>query len=119
MNMNEDKLMLRYPRKKLLIGKIFLLVIVQSYMSACSSYHSSFSCPEARGGRCLPIDKIDSLISSGEIEKVVGIGDEYFRGKCSSGRKCKIIANKIDLPIIKDHEQRRNIYFPNAENEKK
>ncbi|MBP7189649.1 MAG: hypothetical protein KA998_00165 [Rickettsiaceae bacterium] len=112
--------MLGYLSKKLFIGKVFLLVIMQSFMTACSSYHSSFSCPEARGGRCLPIDKIDSLISSGEIEEIIGIDDECFKGKCSLRKKRKLITQKREFPIIKDQEQEKNIYFPEEmENEKK
>lgn len=53
-----------------MIGKTtFSLLPLLILLSSCVSYKSTFGCPDANGARCMPIDKIDKMITSGEIER--------------------------------------------------
>lgn len=39
-------------------------------LNACSTYKSSFNCGDAKGAYCLPMDIVDQMINSGEIERL-------------------------------------------------
>lgn len=62
-------------------GKIIQLLAMVLLVSGCSSYSSNFACGDSKGATCMPMDKIDRMISSGEIEL-------YTAQKCK-GRGCK------------------------------
>lgn len=70
-----------------MIGKIKLALpalIVLMLLSSCSTYNSHFGCGKSRGADCMPMDKVDRLISSGEIEIYTASPSK----KCS-GLMCK------------------------------
>lgn len=79
--------------------KIILLTLGFSMVSGCSTYNSSFGCGDAKGASCMPIDKVDRLIASGEIETYT---KEDRGGKCR-GRNCSkkgIVTTEEELPEI-------------------
>jgi|JI7StandDraft_1071085.scaffolds.fasta_scaffold01086_17 hypothetical protein len=88
------------------IGKTARLAMLLVLVSGCSSYSSNFSCGDSKGATCMSMDKVDSLISSGEIE----LYTENSR-KCR-GRKCRVYSRNEQIkelkttPITKDE-----IYF--------
>jgi hypothetical protein len=43
--------------------------------------NDKFSCPDARGGRCLMLSEIDAKVSSGEV-------GEFYKEKRCFGRHC-------------------------------
>lgn len=63
------------------LAALFLVVLS---VSGCKTYGSSFGCPDAPGASCLPMDAVDRLIASGEIERYDGSIDKK---KCR-GKKC-------------------------------
>lgn len=81
------------------LAKIILLTLGFSALSGCSTYNSSFGCGDAKGASCMPIDKVDRLIASGEIEVFTNPGQG---GKCR-GRNCSkkgIVTTEEELPEI-------------------
>ena len=100
------------------ISKLLLGLVLQGSLVSCSSYNSSFSCPDARGGRCLAMDKIDHLINSGEIEKVTGVDSACIGKKCSAKGKGKFLNREKQLPALKDATA-TSVYFPEESGESK
>ena len=60
-----------------------LIVILLPLLTSCATYNSNFACGDARGANCTSMDKVDRMISSGEIERF-----NESRKKCR-GRNCK------------------------------
>lgn len=60
MSSNNSKARLRRPS--------LIVTVLALALSGCSTYGSSFSCGDAKGAECRSMDRIDRLISSGEIE---------------------------------------------------
>jgi hypothetical protein len=104
--------------KMSLISKILFCVVLQGSLVSCSSYTSSFSCPDAKGGRCLAMDKIDHLINSGEIEKITGVDNSCKGKKCSSKGKSKFLNREKQLPALKETTS-TSVYFPEESGERK
>ena len=46
-----------------------IILLFSSALASCSSYSASFGCGDAKGAYCLPMDKVDKMVSSGEIER--------------------------------------------------
>jgi hypothetical protein len=64
--------------------RVILSAIVACFcLSSCNSYRSGFSCGDAIGAVCMPMDQVDALISSGEIEQVTEIKSACRGGKCA------------------------------------
>lgn len=81
------------------LAKIILMTLGLGILGGCSTYNSSFDCEDAKGASCMPIDKVDRLIASGEIEIYT---KEGRGGKCR-GRNCskgKIVTAEEELPEI-------------------
>ena len=76
--------------KKGIKGKL-LIAILLPLLTSCATYNSGFSCGDARGVACTPMEKVDQLISSGEIEAYTA------RKKKCRGRACKSSAKRDDL----------------------
>lgn len=88
------------------IGKIARVTALLVLISGCSSYSSNFSCGDSRGANCMPMDKVDLLISSGEIE-VYTLGN----GKCR-GKHCHDSIKDEELKELKAPSLQGNkIYF--------
>ena len=62
------------------------LFIASSMLSSCSTYSTSFNCPDSKGARCTMLSEVDKMIDSGEIETV------YLDKKCKKG-KCGELTN--------------------------
>lgn len=65
-----------------------LIIGTSLLLSSCGTYRSGFSCGDAKGANCYPMDKIDQYISTGQIEE---FADNPGRRKCR-GRRCRTIA---------------------------
>lgn len=104
--------------KASIMTKLLLCLILQSSLVSCGGYNSSFSCPDAKGGRCLAMDKIDHLINSGEIEKITGADNACVGKKCSSNGKSKFLSKQKQLPTPRDTNS-ANIYYPEESKETK
>ncbi len=81
------------------IRKIILSLSLSFVVTSCSAYNSSFSCPDAKGGTCMSIDKIDHLIKSGEIERVTKTDTKCHGLKCKSK---SINLSNGEAPVIID-----------------
>jgi hypothetical protein len=87
---------------KMVIGKNKLLLVLvlglAASLSGCASspYRSEFICSDSRGAACMPMDRVDKLIASGEIELFT-----KDVKKCR-GRACKNKMNhqSDELPTI-------------------
>lgn len=88
------------------IGKTARLAMLLVLVSSCSSYSSNFSCGDSKGANCLPMDRVDSMISSGEIELYTnGVG--RCRGRnCHGSSKNEELKELKAAPLNKDE-----IYF--------
>ncbi len=51
------------------IMRIINYSILSLSLTACSTYRSSFSCEDAKGVYCASMDRVDRMVSSGEIER--------------------------------------------------
>jgi len=76
-----------------IMNKIVMVILLIA-LTGCSTYKSSFSCPASKGAGCTSMDKVYTMIKSGEIEKY----DKKQR-KCN-GRRCSK-ANKQDDELMK------------------
>lgn len=79
-----------------------IIVMMTTILSGCSSsYKSSFGCGDARGANCMPMDTIDRMIQSGEIEQIELAAANNCRGRsCLPLKKIKqerpyLKANKV------------------------
>lgn len=69
-------------KRKLLIAMLLPL------LTSCAAYSSGFTCGDARGVACTSMERVDQLISSGEIET-------YARAKKKCrGRACTSLDRK-------------------------
>ena len=68
-------------------GKL-LIAMLLPLLTSCAAYNSGFSCGDARGVACISMERVDQLISSGEIET-------YTRAKKKCrGRACTSLDRK-------------------------
>jgi hypothetical protein len=86
-----------------LIGFIVLLL----NLAGCSTYGSSFGCGDASGVKCMPMDKVDRLIASGEIE-------EYTKVPECKGFRCKRskVVRERELPVLQRDVDDSEVEFP-------
>jgi len=70
-------------------------------LSGCSSgYGTSFACGDSKGANCMPMDKVDRLIASGEIERYTKEKEETCRGsRCKKGENAEI-GKGDELPAL-------------------
>lgn len=74
--------------------KLLICLVLLSQAACVSS--ANFSCPDAKGGRCMMLSEIDAKVSNGEIEK-------FHQSKRCFGRSCdKSIDSKPRLAGNKD-----------------
>ena len=81
---------------KNIIGKIAIIAVLLS-TSGCATYKSSFSCSDAKGATCMPMDRVDRMIKSGEIE--VYNKQLNAKNKLSKTSKQQIGKNNADAPM--------------------
>lgn len=55
----------------------WLIILVS--LTSCGVYSTGFTCPDARGARCMMLSGVDQQVTSGEIETV-------YLGKCRAGK---------------------------------
>ena len=46
-----------------------LIMLLLFTLTSCASYKSSFNCGDSKGAYCAPMDAVDQMINSGEIER--------------------------------------------------
>ncbi|MGC0372188.1 MAG: hypothetical protein DGJ47_000895 [Rickettsiaceae bacterium] len=78
--------------------KIYILVLCSLSITSCAIYKSSFNCGDAEGARCISMDKVDSMIDSGEIEK-------YYKSKIYPNRTCLDDLSNDWFPKIKQYQK--------------
>ncbi len=66
---------------------LVLALLVSLILSGCSTYNTKFACGDARGANCMSMDRVDRMISNGQIEEYT-----QQKQKCR-GRKCKAQRN--------------------------
>lgn len=66
--------------------QLILITLLISSLSGCATYKNGFSCGDAKGANCMSMDRVDRMISSGEIE----LFNESVRdnSKKCRGKKC-------------------------------
>ena len=77
------------------ITKILIITIMLLNLTACATYKSSFNCGDSKGVYCAPMDRVDQMINSGEIER--------FNEQRQKQEKYKPIKNS-DTPKLKEQE---------------
>ena len=82
--MNKDMMSkMNITKSKMVIKRKLLMVLLLPLLTSCSTYNSGFSCGDAKGVACTPMEKVDQLISSGEIERYVS------KKQNCRGRRCR------------------------------
>ena len=82
--MNKDMMSkMNITKSKMVIKRKLLMVLLLPLLTSCSTYNSGFSCGDAKGVTCTPMEKVDRLISSGEIERYVS------KKQNCRGRRCR------------------------------
>lgn len=66
---------------------LVLALLASLILSGCSTYNTKFACGDARGANCMSMDRVDRMISNGQIEEYT-----QQKQKCR-GRKCKAQRN--------------------------
>ena len=64
-----------------------IALLASLILSGCSTYNTKFACGDARGANCMSMDRVDRMISNGQIEEYT-----QQKQKCR-GRKCKTQRN--------------------------
>jgi hypothetical protein len=60
-------------------GKYLLFALALTSLTSCSVYSTGFTCPDAKGARCMMLSGVDQQVTSGEIETV-------YLSKCRAGK---------------------------------
>ena len=94
---------------KMGIQKKLLIVMLLPLLTSCATYNSSFACGDARGANCTSMDKVDRMISSGEIERF-----NESRKKCR-GRHCKGSNDQQKALIAAGDNNSALVHFVNNE----
>lgn len=77
------------------IRKVIIYLICISSLSGCSTYDSTFLCPDANGPSCTSMSRIFQMVESGEIE--VDTSDEPCKGKkCKKYKTPKAPSKKVE-----------------------
>ncbi|MDC0864347.1 hypothetical protein OAP56_00125 [Rickettsiaceae bacterium] len=77
------------------ITKILIITTMLLNLTACATYKSSFNCGDSKGVYCAPMDRVDQMINSGEIER--------FNEQRQKQEKYKPLKNS-DTPKLKEQE---------------
>jgi hypothetical protein len=76
------------------------LICMLFFITNCSSvYNSKFTCRDAKGMHCVMINKVDKLITSGEIEEIY---QDECNKKCSNNKCNKSKCKKALLALSKN-----------------
>lgn len=77
------------------ITKVLIITTMLLNLTACATYKSSFNCGDSKGVYCAPMDRVDQMINSGEIER--------FNEQRQKQEKYKPLKNS-DTPKLKEQE---------------
>jgi len=75
-------------------GKL-LIAMLLPLLTSCATYNSGFSCGDARGVACTPMEKVDQLISSGEIETYTNKKKKCRGRACNSLEEKDVVRNAL------------------------
>lgn len=78
-------------KRKPLIAIISLLPL----LTGCATYSSGFTCGDAKGVACTPMEKVDQLISSGEIDAVLAKKKRCRGRSCTTEQKRDVLRNAL------------------------
>lgn len=81
------------------VREIIIYIVFILGLSGCSTYDSSFICPDAKGPSCTSMSRIYQMVESGEIE--VDTANESCKGKkCKKYRAPKAPSHKVSKSSI-------------------
>ena len=80
--------------------KFKMMLVTLFLISGCSSYGSSFSCGDSRGANCMPMDRVDKLIASGEIERFTNEKTANCKGFSCKNKASSNIDKEDELPAL-------------------
>tara|TARA_B110000503_G_scaffold70424_1_gene109573 strand:+ start:2164 stop:2499 length:336 start_codon:yes stop_codon:yes gene_type:complete len=87
------------------LSKIIVSTILIVNLTGCATYKSSFNCGDSKGVYCAPMDRVDQMINSGEIER--------FNEQSQKKEKYKPLKNS-DTPKLKEKQGQNNIEVSNV-----
>lgn len=95
--------------------QLILITLLISSLSGCSTYKNGFSCGDAKGANCMSMDRVDRMISSGEIE----LFNENVRdtSKKCRGKKCYAKNSQTSIKLA-DEEPMQAYYSASEELDK-
>jgi hypothetical protein len=98
---HKSKIQMRVTKLSKIIASTILIV----NLTGCATYKSSFNCGDSKGVYCAPMDRVDQMINSGEIER--------FNEQSQKKEKYKPLKNS-DTPKLKEKQDQNNIEVSNA-----
>lgn len=87
--------------------QIVLLVFSGVSLVGCATYDSAFSCGDAKGANCTSMDRVYTMIESGEIERF----NESRKKKQSRGRGKNRVKSSSDILLEPVVHQKTPTYF--------
>ena len=101
---HKSKIQIRVTKLSKLIRIIASTILIVN-LTGCATYKSSFNCGDSKGVYCAPMDRVDQMINSGEIER--------FNEQSQKKEKYKPLKNS-DTPKLKEKQDQNNIEVGNA-----
>lgn len=83
MNITNIANIINITKSKMVMKRKLVMAMLLLLLTSCATYNSGFSCGDAKGVACTPMEKVDWLISSGEIERYVS------KKQNCRGRRCR------------------------------
>jgi len=97
--------------KKQIKGKLLMVMLVP-LLTSCATYKSGFACGDAKGANCTSMDRVDRMISSGEIDSFNSAVKKCRGRMCRKGAAAEQMFleqstdNAIAIHFVKSDERR-------------
>lgn len=79
-----------FKNKELIRGRLLALALIP-FLTSCATYNSGFTCSDPIGVPCTSMERVDQMISSGEIEAYLDKRKKCKRGSCRRGKESDAI----------------------------
>lgn len=93
------------------IKRKLAIALLLPLLTSCATYKNGFSCGDAKGANCMSMDRVDRMISSGEIE----LFNENVRDTSKKCRGKKCYANNSQTSIKLADEEPMQAYYSASE----
>ena len=81
--------------KRIEIKQLIAMMLLLPLFTSCTTYNSGFGCADAKGVPCTPMEKVDQLISSGEIDAVASKKKRCWGKHCTTEQEGDVLKNAL------------------------